>query len=185
MKIFHLSLTNIMISLLFAPHAIAEMVTPEWSHKNPIANVVYFNRCKDHKGKDWVDDAIIDGGLYASGNIYMEYDYFLANVEKGLEFDARGSVYFLPGTDAVDVPVFEHFDEELGVGYHADGPFIDYLIMADANLDTSYFYSKWDIYVIDGAAGSEVPLPAGAWLFGSALLGLWGKQYRKHKKAAV
>lgn len=178
MRMLQILLSNIMVWLLFSSFAVAHSYSPDWSFKNPLSKVVFYNPGKCNTESDWVGEAIDDDGFYASGNLFIEYDYFLANVEKGLEFDQRGSLYFMPDEESFELPSFEEFDDELGIGYGFDGPFINYWITADSTLDATFFYSKWNIYVLDSGAASEVPLPAGAWLFGSALLTMLGWKRR-------
>ena len=149
----------------------------------PDLNVLFLKRCMFER--DWVNDAIVDDGFYASGDLYIDYDYFLANQSKGLEFKAKGSLFFLPSEDDLDIPEFDKFDDELNIAYEFDKPFVNYWIGEDSVLDVDFFFSKKNIYIINGPAPSQVPVPAAAWLFGSALTVLAQARRSSRKVNAV
>ena len=130
-------------------------------------HVLYFHQ-------DWVGDAVYHGGFYASGDIYIDYDYLMDNQSKGVEFDQRGSLYFLPPEEELTIPEFGGYSDEYDVAYTTDKPSIDYWINANSGLDVDYFYSRGDIFIVKGAGGAAVPLPASGWLSASALFALFG-----------
>ena len=115
---------------------------------------------------------LIGDHLYASGDVYIDSDYFYAHVASGLTFDQDGSLFFVPAADSASVnPDFSSWDFSGGIGFSGSELPIDYLITADVSEAIKHFHSMGDIYITN-VAYSEVPVPAAAWMFGSALLSL-------------
>ena len=111
--------------------------------------------------------------LYATGDIYIDSDYFFDNVDEGLKFKQRGTVYFEPSLPKDwSLPDFSDWEFSGGIGFSDDHFPIDYLISGDLVDVVRSFYTLGNIYIVDTDYMAPVPLPGAAWLFATALVGL-------------
>ncbi len=116
---------------------------------------------------------LIGDRLYATGDIYIDSDYFFNHVAEGLVFDQEGSVYFEPSLPADwSMPDFSSWDFGGGIGFSGDDFSIDYLINGDLVDVVRSFHSLGNIYIVDSGYPSAVPLPGAAWFFATAIVGL-------------
>ena len=130
-----------------------------------------------------VGAALRQGDFSVSGDIYMEYDYFLANQAGGLDFDAGGKVFFLPTTGSqISTAGFTFFADDYGVAFTDADPFRDFWITEHANLNTTSFVTQGNIYVVKQSLSSPVPVPEAAWLFASALSVLGWRRVAMERK---
>lgn len=112
---------------------------------------------------------IEDDVVYADGSIFMEYGFFVDHIASGLELVAEGAVSILEDLDEATFPEFTGYDDELDVAWSESGAL---WITTYSMLNANNFVSGANIYIVDRALSSEVPLPASSVLFLSGLAGL-------------
>jgi hypothetical protein len=138
------------------------------------------NHFTSHHGSDngLVVPGLYDDTLYASGDVYIDKKYFLEYMDLGIKFDQLGAVYFEPMLpDDFEMPDFSAWSYSEGV-YFDTGFSMNYLITSKVEMSSPMldFNVAGDIYVVDVSdflnSGTEVPLPAAAFFYISALSSL-------------
>jgi hypothetical protein len=148
-----------------------------------------------------IQGGLLDGG--AAGSIFGSFDFDSDNEQfsnVNITVDELGSQTYFSDYDVDSATGFPQFALISGYDGGSGGPFTGAPILVlgfDANLVASnspvafssfsffgecnndYCLEASAFYSVSGAAITAVPVPAAAWLFGSALLGLAGIKRKK------
>lgn len=177
MKALRLMLFYMMVWLPFSPNSFADYLPVfegEHTQKNEAVS--------EQPGEAlWYGDSVLNGRFYTKGNIFIDYDYFLANQSRGLIFDQVGKLYFLPEVGEEFATLnFDGYFAEHDISYTTAGPKINYWVGEGSTLDATRFVAGANIYIVS-IPTTEVPLPAASWLFASSVgMLVWRRRYSRH-----